>query len=159
MRLGQVETAHSVVEWMRRSGVPPNVITYTALLTLPRRIADADRGSLLAAARAAHAALRDAGVPPNARFFTAYLGVCGRVRGLAAAQEAWAGLGEAGVEPDLYLYSAMIDVCAKVGCLWASWAACVRMALVCLAGQPGEGLWSRCGVTLCWRERKGEEKR
>jgi hypothetical protein len=35
MRLGQVDAAHSVVEWMRRNAMAPSAYTYTALLTLP----------------------------------------------------------------------------------------------------------------------------
>jgi pentatricopeptide repeat protein len=31
---GRLSAARSVLEWMRRAGVPPNVITYTSLVSL-----------------------------------------------------------------------------------------------------------------------------
>ena len=40
MRLGHVDTAHGMLEWMRRSGLQPNVVTYAALLTLPKRLGE-----------------------------------------------------------------------------------------------------------------------
>lgn len=32
----QVDTAHAMVQWMRRGGLQPSAYTYSALMTLPR---------------------------------------------------------------------------------------------------------------------------
>ena len=55
MRLGQVSVAHSVLDWMRRNDLEPNVYAYTALLCLPRHVSEAAAPQLLEQARAAGA--------------------------------------------------------------------------------------------------------
>ncbi|KAL4457439.1 hypothetical protein ABPG75_012304 [Micractinium tetrahymenae] len=113
MRLGQVQVAHTVLDWMRRNNLEPNVYNYTALLAMPRDLSEAGAADLLKQARSAYDKMRADGVEPNARFFTQLIRICGRAGNLAAAQEAWEDAKTAGVDRDLILYSAMIDTCAK----------------------------------------------
>ena len=114
-RLGNLNTAHSMLQWMRRSGMEPNAYSYAALMTLPTIFTAPTRQTFHHKIKEAYEDMKANNVAPTVHFYSAYINACGRLRDIDAARDAWLDMEEAGITPDLVCYNTMIDACARAG--------------------------------------------
>jgi pentatricopeptide repeat protein len=117
-RLGNITTAHSMLQWMRRSGIEPQAVHYAALMTMPAvtSIPTKAQQNFLIKAKEAYQDMKSHDVQPSPHFFAAYINACSRFRDLDAARDAWLDMERyQNVDPDLVCYTTMIDACAKGG--------------------------------------------
>jgi pentatricopeptide repeat protein len=117
-RLGNITTAHNMLQWMRRSGIEPTAVHYAALMTMPAAVSmtGAKAQNFLQKAKEAYLDMKSHDVQATAYFYAAYINVCSRLRDLDAARDAWLDMkSDEHIEPDLVCYTTMIDACAKGG--------------------------------------------
>ena len=116
-RLGNVTTAHSMLQWMRRSGIEPQAVHYAALMTMPAMTMQYSQAqNFLLKAKEAYRDMQSHDVQPSAYFYAAFINVCSRFKDLEAARDAWLDMERSeNVQPDLVCYTTMIDACAKGG--------------------------------------------
>ena len=114
-RLGHLNTANSMVQWMRRSEMEINAFHYAALMTLPQTLTPLIARQFLKHAKEAYQDLQSNNLTPTPTFISAYISVMGRLRDLEAARSAWLDMEEMEVEADVVCYTAMMDACAKGG--------------------------------------------
>ena len=87
-RLGHLNTAHSMLQWMRRSNKDISAYHYAALMTLPNNLSSPSAAkAFLAKSKEAYEDMKQHDVSPSAPFYAAYINVGGRLGDLEAAQD------------------------------------------------------------------------